>query len=316
VVATLIAVAALAKVNCRAGQPAGAALPTWTARGDEIAFTVPQDEAGLIALARPGAARATGRWLSYDSAPQILKASPVGELLASQKRTGAIDVIGFGRIGGGEELVHAEFGKQTELGDWSRDGRRLVFARDGHIHVLDVATGEIHYLVDGQHPTWSPDGLTIAYAVGDELREVGPDGGPARTIATADTQIATIAWSPDGTRLAFLGKVIGIVTRFGGKPLYTAPALPPLAWRPNGIFYSLEEVAPVRLEVWRFNPDTGTTTQVTHLPPPFDAAFVDASRDGSRIAYQLAARDGPAGVRVVDGDGRHDQPLLACHGPQ
>ena len=46
-------------------------------------------------------------------------------------------------------------------------------------------TGDVRYLTDGLHPTWAPDGLSIAYAAGKELREIGPDGGPPRTIASA-----------------------------------------------------------------------------------------------------------------------------------
>src|SRR6266513_1150248 len=70
--------------------------------------------------------------------------SPAGERIAFEKRTGAISVLGLGRFGGGiRELVHVETGTVTELGDWSPDGRQLVFARDGHIHVLDVESGEI-----------------------------------------------------------------------------------------------------------------------------------------------------------------------------
>jgi hypothetical protein len=32
--------------------------------------------------------------------------------------------------------------------------------------------------------------------------------------------------------------VIGLVARSGGRPAYTVPAEPPVAWRPNGIFYN------------------------------------------------------------------------------
>src|SRR4051794_16877981 len=226
-----IAAALALAVHCTSGTPTASALPSWSPSGDALAFTVPQEESAAIELARPGAASPTSAWLSLGSAPVELAWSPRGDRIAFQKRTGAIEVLALGRGSFSRELVHAEYGTTTELGDWSPDGRQLVFARDGRIHTLDVGTGEIHDLVDGDHPTWSPDGLEIAYAVGDKLHGISPSGGTAREVATADTPIDAIAWSPDSTRLAFLGVAIGIVTRFAGHPVYTAPAEPPIAWR-------------------------------------------------------------------------------------
>jgi Tol biopolymer transport system component len=304
---------AVLAVTCMPGSPPAAALPTWSPAGDRIAYTVPADETARIDVARPATVRPVEGNLSYDSAPTQLEWSPLGDRIAFEKRTGAISVFDLGRFGGGiQELVPVETGTVTNLGDWSPDGRKLVFTRDGHIHVLDLAGGAIRYLVDGLHPTWSPDGLEIAYAVGNEIRAISPDGGPWRMVAVADTPVVDIAWSPDSTRLAFLGGVIGIVTRFAGNPVYTAPARPPLAWRPNGIFYTLEQVAPARYGVYRYDPDTGKTLLLTHLPVMYDAHFVAASRDGLRVAYELDVGYLHAGVRVVDGS--RDEPLLACHG--
>jgi Tol biopolymer transport system component len=310
-------------ITCLPGIPPSAALPTWSPSGDRVAYTVPFDESANIDVARPGALRADEGSLSYDSAPTQLAWSPSGDRIAFAKRTGAIAVYTLGRFGGVSEVVHAEPGRPAELGDWSPDGRELVFVRDGHVYVVDAATAEIRYLVDGLHPTWSPDGAEIAYAAGNQLRGIPATGGLTRTIATTDppAPVTAIAWSPDSSRLAFLGGVIGIVARFAGTPVYTVPAQAPLAWRPNGIFYSVEAVTPLLTHVvFRFDPDTGRNVQITHLPttldepPQFDAYFAAASRDGARIAYELDVGYLHAGVRLVDGDGRNDQPLLACHG--
>src|SRR5437762_2702305 len=161
-------VVAAVTIGCLPGTPPAAALPTWSPAGDRIAYTVPAQETASIEIARPGTLGPVEGAVSYDSAPTQLSWSPAGERIAFEKRTGAISVLGLGRFGGGiRELVHVETGTVTELGDWSPDGRQLVFARDGHIHVLDVESGEIRYLAEGDHPTWSHDGLEIAYAVGD-----------------------------------------------------------------------------------------------------------------------------------------------------
>jgi dipeptidyl aminopeptidase/acylaminoacyl peptidase len=301
-------------VTCLPGSPPGAALPSWSPGGEQAAYTVPAEESARIEVARPGTIRPVEGDLSYDSAPTQLAWSPTGEKIAFEKRTGAISVWGPGRFGGGiREVVHAEAGTVTELGDWSPDGRALVFARDGHLHVVDVVTGDVRYLVDGLHPTWSPDGREIAYAAADEIRAIAPDGESSRTIAVTSTPVADIAWSPDSTRLAFLGPVIGIVARFAGDPVYTAPAQPPIAWRPNGIAYSLDAGIDGS-EVYRYDPDTGAAVRLTHLPLAYDAHFVDASRDGLHVAYELDVGSVHAGVRIVDG--ARDGPLLACHGTQ
>ena len=302
---------AAATVTCLPASPPAAALPTWSPAGDQIAYTVPAEESAAIAVTRP-AGIPFGSRVSFDSAPVQLEWAPRGSTIAFEKRTGAIETMSFGQFGANRELVHAEFGTTTELGDWSPDARFLVFARDGHIHTLDTVTGDIRYLVDGLHPTWSPDGLEIAYAVGNEIFGIGPAGGTPRVIAVADLPVTAIAWSPDSTRLAFLGAVLGVVSRFGGKPVYLTQAFAPLAWRANGIFYTAEAVAPVRDSVYRIDPDTDKRVQLTHLPAADDAHFAAASRDGLRVAYELDAGYVHAGVRLIDG-GR-DEPLVACHG--
>jgi len=307
-----VALLAVGVVTCLPGTPPGAGLPSWSPAGDQLAYTVPAEESARIETARPATVSAGQGDLSYDSAPTRVEWSPAGDRIAFEKRTGAISVFGLGRFGGGiRELVHVETGTVTELGDWSPDGREVVFTRDGHIYVVDVTTGAIRYLVDGVHPAWSPDGLEIAYANGNDLYGISPDGGLPRLIAQTEVQVGDIAWSPDSTRLAFLARVIGIVARFGGRPVYTAPAQPPLAWRPNGIFYGLD-VAIQGYDVYRYDPDTGTTVRLTHLPAAYEAHFADVSRDGRRVAYELDFSYLHAGVRVLDGG--YDEPLLACHG--
>lgn len=311
-----LAAVTVSLAGCQPATPAGAALPVWSPQGNQLAFTVPRLQSAAIEVARPGAVRPIYGygWASYDSAPVKLAWAAQSGRLASQKRTGAIDVVRFGRFGGGRELVHAEFGTQTELGDWSPDGRELVFARAGHLHVLDAQTEEIRYIGDGVHPTWSPDGREIAFARGDRLHAMRPDGTTVRTIATGVAPLSAITWSPDSTRLAFLVRNIAIVPRGGGEPVYYSQAVAPLAWRPNGIFFSVETVAPVRSGVWRLNPDTGRAVTVTHLPPRYDARFASASLDGRHIAYDLDVDNQRAGVRVIGADGYRDGPLLACHG--
>jgi Tol biopolymer transport system component len=173
---------------------------------------------------------------SWDSAPTEISWAPLGDGVAFLKRTGAIG-IAHPRTSS-FEIVHAEYNTLTALGDWSPDARLLLFTRDARIYTVDVITGEIRYLVDGLRPTWSPDGSEIAFVSGRgvgigpsrplDLEVIRPDGTGRRTLVADATSIDTIAWSPDSSRLAFVGTVIGIVPRTGGPAAYSAPGESPL----------------------------------------------------------------------------------------
>jgi hypothetical protein len=295
-----------ATVRCLAAAPPHAGLPTWWPKGNSIVFAVPREEDGAIVRAGPAA---FGFWTvqrSMDAAPVKLVWSPDGEIIAFQTRTGAIVISGTGRLSWSEEIVPAEAGTSTELGDWAPDSLRFVFSRDGRIYTIHVQTKELHELAAGVHPTWSPDGEEIAFATRGALELVQSDGSDERVLVD-DASIESIAWSPDSSQLAFLDKVIGIVSRAGGPAQYTEPAEPPLEWRPSGLFYN--HPTPMR-----FDPETDTTIQLTHLPPGFDGRFAAASADGELVAYDLEINSVHAGLRVVDARGQNDRPLLACRG--
>jgi dipeptidyl aminopeptidase/acylaminoacyl peptidase len=312
-------------VQCLAAQPAAAAFPTWAPSADRLAFTVPKDETGAIVTAEP-AGRYRGELAeSWDSAPEALSWAPVGTSVAFLKRTGAIAITNSRQNSFGVEIVHAEHNTLTELGDWSPNGRLLAFVRDGHIYTVDVLTWEIRHVVDGFHPTWSPDGVQLAFATAAhdppgpphasmDLVVVHPDGSGRRTLVTDAPQIDSIAWSPDSTRLAFAGAVIGLVRSDGGPAVYREPGQRPLAWRATGIFYNLEGPSPRGIHAMRFDPDTGRTTELIHLPRGFEGTFAAASPDGRRIAYALDRSSLRVGLRIVGADGRNDVPLVACFG--
>jgi len=140
----------------------------------------------------------------------------------------------------------------TELGDrnlysnpaWSPDNAQLVlstaaigggpFRTDGHVIIVNAATGEQRHVAAGYFPSWSPDGKWIAYlsvpvletasadpsapsdSTGVVLRLVRPDGTEDHVLFAdpgADTPPerrlkngwpwAPLLWSPDANRLAF-----------------------------------------------------------------------------------------------------------------
>jgi len=94
--------------------------------------------------------------------------------------------------------------------DWSPDGKRLAYAANGGIAVIN-ADGSSRELLRSpkdrfdRAPSWSPDGAWIAFASSGPQEYPGiwamrADGSERRQLVRSG---AAPAWSPDGSRIAF-----------------------------------------------------------------------------------------------------------------
>jgi dipeptidyl aminopeptidase/acylaminoacyl peptidase len=173
---------------------------------------------------------------------------------------------------------------------------------------------------DDHGPQWSPDGRWIAFTVsGHEgpsqicLLPVG-HGGERVVVATWPTSISELAWSPDGSSLAF-------VARDPDPAVYGAPGeerkskdIPPR--RVTRFFYRLDSAGwisdrPNRVLVVATD---GMSTPRVLTPGPFQAGSIAWSPDGSRIAFASARHDtwdldGAVDIWTVASDGS-DEPQL------
>jgi Tol biopolymer transport system component len=152
--------------------------------------------------------------------------SPDGKSLALTGWTGeSTAVFTTDATGSNRELVL----RNATSPAWSPDGKRLVVVREAcaGAYESDACASEATYVtflatvrVDGtdvrrlvlddesaagevSSPEWSPDGRSIAFVDAENhVKLVSAEGGAA-TVRRVATGAVSVAWSPDGSRLAF-----------------------------------------------------------------------------------------------------------------
>ncbi len=143
--------------------------------------------------------------------------------------------------------------------DISRDGSFAVFATSrpdlaadravGQLWRVDLPDGRPRRLTRGvadRSPRVSPDAGAVAFLRADgrgraQVFVVRADGGEPTQVTDADGGVTDLAWSPDGSRLAFTARVVE-PGRYGTVEGLDAGAEPPrritgIRWHANGVGY-------------------------------------------------------------------------------
>jgi CubicO group peptidase (beta-lactamase class C family) len=194
-------------------------VPAFSPDGARIAFArgTPTATDLYIADAGGGSLDRLTDFEGYEHSPTW---SPDGTRIAFV--WGHDDVAGFGETG---ELwaIDADGSNREQLLDggvgylaWSPDGTRIALelrGDEGHIGVLDLATGAVADLGPGYVPKWSPDSTRLTF-----LRDTGStwhistmraDGSDVVQL-TDDAAFDTFPiWSPDGERILFVSAAAG-----------------------------------------------------------------------------------------------------------
>jgi eukaryotic-like serine/threonine-protein kinase len=264
----------------------------------------------------------TARRLTLDAAMELDPAlSPDGRLLAYVTgRPGSLRVAVRQLEGGDPILIADEAGGSQRLPVWSQDGTRIHFQAGGSILTVPALGGPASVLVEGTPDApaaslaWSPDHGTLAWTQAGEVRLRPAGGGPARVLAR-DPAAHSPAFSPDGTRLAWVSgaadfaqgdallgstaaATLMVAPVAGGAPVAVTPgralAASPQWWDDRTLLYVSAEGGPRDVYALTLGRDGRPAGPARRVTTGLNAHSIRLAADRRRLA--VAALDQTANV--------------------
>lgn len=180
-------------------------------------------------------------------------------------------------------VVASERGRM-EAPNWSRDGKTLIFNRDGHIWVIPVEGGKATMIETGDASNCtgshglSPDGMQLAISCSTPGRPetrvyIVPVSGGAPRLVTENPSSYFHSWSPDGKTIAFTrpaggggGNIYSISVEGGLETALTTGSgiSDDPDYSPDGKFiYFNSDRAGGPMQIWRMNANGSRPEQVT-----------------------------------------------------
>ena len=205
--------------------------PRWSPDGSQLALSAPHPADGRPAIwvvtIATGLARVLVEHNARDTSPIW---SPDGEWIGFlSERDGRVSasVVRSDGLSGSIQVSHADRGFNDHSPTWSRDSKKLAFARrvvDGekrgdHIWTVEIATGAVKQVttrVNGRHSlTWAPDRNLIMHVADDnewdQIAVVNADNSSGWNIAAEKGDKSEPRWSHDGQRVVYLRRHEGVV---------------------------------------------------------------------------------------------------------
>ena len=117
----------------------------------------------------------------------------------------------------GSGLQHLTSGPDTDLDpDWSPDGSKIAFSRNGSIHVMNAngsGVTRLSFECCNAHARWSPDGSRLVFASArtgvQAIYVMNADGSGVVQLTNEGARDYSPTWSPDGSRIAFARQTNG-----------------------------------------------------------------------------------------------------------
>jgi Tol biopolymer transport system component len=276
-------------------------------------------------------------------ARQMGKSSLLARGLEYARRAGArvvltdLQTLGTGDLTSAEALFKAigrDVGQQLGLRssittDWMDEDSRvsILSLEQGTVKRLTSPPASSSKVVGDFWPVFSPDGRMLAFVRSDrylkeDLYVIGLDGSAPRLVATGQSRIMGLTWTPDGREIVYSSTRSGgfrvslwRIRLAGGPPLPVheadANALDPSVSRRGGRLVYTH--AYFDTNIWRFPLSGGTAASGTRLihstMSEYSAAY---SPDGRRIAFE-SARSGEQEIWVCNAEGSEVTQLTFRH---
>ena len=228
------------------------------------------------------------RWVKVVSLADQPRFSPDGKRIVFRSRELQKPGLYAVDIQGGDE-VQITASDEAGFPTWSPDGERIAFViydieqNSWRIWIAPAdGQGEAVQLVSGWAPDWGPEG-NLAYTGCDEgggncgIRYTTDSNLGSPILITADPRDIGLAWSPDGTKIAYMSdhdgnwEVYTVGVPFPEVRRLTLnqanDGLP--AWSPDGQHIAFVSDRDGVWALYLMNPDGGNQTKVFDIGPEF-----------------------------------------------
>lgn len=246
-------------------------------------------------------------------------------------------------IGTGDRKVLGSFNQVIEAPNWTKDGKALIYNKEGLIYRFDLETLESSLIDTGfanqcnNDHVLSADGKLLAISHYDNEIAASkiyilPIEGGVPECVTQKGPSYLHGWSPDGQELAYCAERDGVYDVYtipaeGGieKRLTFTPGLDDgPEYDPKGEKLWFNSSRSGLMQIWSMNRDGSDQRQITRLER--NCWFPHVSPEGERVVY-LTYRlnelkpeehlpDKNVELRIMDIDGKNDRVLAEFMGGQ